>query len=440
MAENSQKNVGKTVYVGMSADLIHPGHLNIIRVAAELGAVTIGLLTDKAIGSYKRLPYMSFEQRKQVIGALKGIERVVAQETLDYVPNLRKYKPDFVVHGNDWQTGVQREVRQAVIDTLVEWGGELIEPDYTPGVSSTALGVAQREVGTTPDIRIKQLRRLLDAKSLVRVLEAHSGLTGLIVEKANTLVDDRTHEFDAMWLSSLTDSTNRGKPDIEFVDLTSRASTISEILETTTKPIIYDGDTGSYPEHFALMVRTLERLGVSAVIIEDKTGLKKNSLYGTDVEQTQDTIEGFSHKIAMGKDARVTEDLMIIARIESLILKQGMADALARASAYIEAGAEGVMIHSKEKTPDEVLEFCREYRKLERRVPLVVVPTTYCGITERELIQAGVSVVIYANHLLRSAYPAMMNTAKSILEHGRSLEASEKCLPIKDVLNIIPGD
>jgi phosphoenolpyruvate phosphomutase len=440
MVENSRNNVGKTVYVGMSADLIHPGHLNIIRIAADLGAVTVGLLTDEAIGSYKRLPYMSFEQRKQVIEALKGIERVVAQETLDYVPNLRKYKPDFVVHGNDWQTGVQREVRQAVVDVLAEWGGELIEPDYTPGVSSTALVVARREIGTTPDIRIKQLRRLLDAKPLVRVLEAHSGLTGLIVEKANTLVDGRTHEFDAMWLSSLTDSTNRGKPDIEFVDLTSRTSTISEILETTTKPIIYDGDTGGYPEHFALMVRTLERLGVSAVIIEDKVGLKKNSLYGTDVEQTQDTIEGFSHKIAMGKDARVTEDLMIIARIESLILKQGMADALARASAYIEAGAEGVMIHSKEKTPDEVLEFCREYRNLKRRVPLVVVPTTYCAITERELIQAGVSVVIYANHLLRSAYPAMMNTAKSILTHGRSLEASEDCLPIKDVLNIIPGD
>lgn len=440
MAENTRNKVGKTVYVGMSADLIHPGHLNIIRVAAELGAVTIGLLTDEAIAGYKRLPYMSFEQRQQVVEALKGIERVVPQETLDYVPNLRKYKPDFVVHGNDWQTGVQREVRQAVIDALVEWGGELIEPDYTPGVSSTALVVARREIGTTPGIRIKQLRRLLDVKPFVRVLEAHSGLTGLIVEKANTLVNDRTHEFDAIWLSSLTDSTNRGKPDIEFVDLTSRASTISEILETTTKPIIYDGDTGGYPEHFALMVRTLERLGVSAVIIEDKIGLKKNSLYGTDVEQTQDTIEGFSHKIAMGKDARVTEDLMIIARIESLILKQGMADALARASAYIEAGAEGVMIHSKEKTPDEVLEFCREYRKFKRRAPLVVVPTTYCRITERELIQAGVSMVIYANHLLRSAYPAMMNTAKSILTHGRSFEASEDCLPIKDVLNIIPGD
>ncbi len=429
----------KTVYVGMSADLIHPGHLNIIRVAAELGEITIGLLTDEAIASYKRLPYMSFEQRQQVTAALKGVTRVVAQETLDYVPNLRRYKPDFVVHGSDWQTGVQRETRQAVIDTLAEWGGQLVEPEYTEGVSSTALVVARREIGTTPDIRLKQLRRLLEAKPLVRVLEAHSGLTGLIVEKASTLVDDRRHEFDAMWLNSLTDSANRGKPDIEFVDLTSRAGTISEILETTTKPIIYDGDTGGYSEHFALMVRTLERLGVSAVIIEDKIGPRKNARESEHVPLTQDTIEGFSHKIAMGNNARVTEDLMIIARIESLILKRGMDDAIARAGAYIDAGAAGIMIQSKSETPGEVLEFCREYHKLERRVPLVVAPTSYNAITEKELVQAGVRVVIYANHLLRSAYPAMMNTAKSILEHGRSLEASADCLPIKDVLDIVPG-
>lgn len=430
----------KTVYVGMSADLVHPGHLNIIGTAAALGEVTIGLLTDEAIASYKRLPFMSFEQRKQVAEALKGVARVVPQTTLDYVPNLRELKPDYVVHGNDWRSGVQRETRQAVIDVLEEWGGELVEPEYTPGVSSSALIASEREIGTTPDIRIRQLRRLLDAKPLVRVLEAHSGLTGLIVEKACTTVDGRPHEFDAMWLSSLTDSTNRGKPDIEFVDLTSRTSTISEILETTTKPIIYDGDTGGYPEHFALMVRTLERHGVSAVIIEDKIGLKKNSLFGTSVEQTQDSIEGFCQKIQMGKNARVTEDLMIIARIESLILKRGMEDAVARARAYIDAGAEGIMIHSKEKEPDEVLEFCREFGKLERRVPLVVVPTTYNAITEKELIAAGVNVVIYANHLLRAAYPAMMEAAESILEQGRSLEASEKCLPIKEVLQIIPGD
>lgn len=430
----------KTVYVGMSADLVHPGHLNIIRVAAELGEVTVGLLTDEAIASYKRLPYMSFDQRRQVVEELRSVARVVAQDTLDYVPNLKKYKPDYVVHGTDWQSGVQRNVRQAVIDALAEWGGELVEPEYTPGVSSTALIAAQREIGTTPEIRIKQLRRLLAAKPIVRAIETHSGLTGLIAEKARAMVDDQPREFDAMWLSSLTDSTNRGKPDIEFVDLTSRASTIAEIMEITTKPMIYDGDTGSFPEHFAFMVRTLERLGVSAVIIEDKIGLKKNSLFGTEAQQTQDTIEGFCHKIRTGKAARVAEDFMIIARIESLILKQGVEDALKRATAYIEAGAEGIMIHSKEKSPDEVLEFCRAYAKIDSRVPLIVVPTTYNALTETELCKAGVNLVIYANHLLRAAYPAMLRTAESILTHERSLEASEDCMPIKEIINMIPGD
>ncbi|MFK7896619.1 MAG: phosphoenolpyruvate mutase [Myxococcota bacterium] len=434
----SSKN--KTVYVGMSADLVHPGHLNIIRVAAELGEVTVGLLTDEAIASYKRLPYMSFEQRRQVVEELRSVARVVEQDTLDYVPNLKKYKPDFVVHGTDWQTGVQRNVRQAVIDTLDEWGGKLVEPEYTPGVSSTALIAAQQEIGTTPEIRIKQLRRLLAAKPIVRAIETHSGLTGLIAEKASAVVNDQPREFDAMWLSSLTDSTNRGKPDIEFVDLTSRASTIAEIMETTTKPMIYDGDTGSYPEHFAFMVRTLERLGVSAVIIEDKIGLKKNSLFGTEAKQTQDTIEGFCHKIRTGKAARVAEEFMIIARIESLILKQGVADAIERAKAYIDAGAEGIMIHSKEKSPDEVLEFCRAYEKIENRVALIAVPTTYNVLTEQELAKAGVNLVIHANHLLRSAYPAMMRTAVSILEHERSLEASEDCMPIKEIITMIPGD
>jgi phosphoenolpyruvate mutase len=434
----------KTVYIGMSADLIHPGHLNIIGVAVELGEVTVGLLTDEAIASYKRLPYISYDQRRQVTEALKGVAHVVPQETLDYVPNLRKYKPDFVMHGSDWQTGVQREVRQEMIDALAEWGGKLVEPDYTEGVSSTALIVARREIGTTPDIRIKQLRRLLAAKPLVRVLEAHSGLTGLIVQKAATMVDDRPREFDAMWLSSLTESTNRGKPDMELVDLTSRGATISEILDTTTKPIIYDGDTGGYPEQFALMVRTLERHGVSAVIIEDRLGPKKNSQAdtntNTEARQAQDSIERFCEKIARGRDARVTDDLMIIARIESLILNRGTADAIGRAKAYIEAGAEGIMIDTEQDSPDEVLEFCREYRKLERRVPLVVAPTTYHSITEEELMQAGASVVIYANHLLRAAYPAMMAAAESILTNGRSLEASEACAPIGNVLKLIPGD
>jgi phosphoenolpyruvate phosphomutase len=423
----------------MSADLIHPGHLNIIEEARKYGDVILGLLTDKAIASYKRLPFLTYEQRKVIVKNIKGVSEVVPQETLDYVPNLRKLKPDYVVHGDDWRTGVQRETRQRVIDALAEWGGELIEPKYTPGISSTKLNRGVKEIGTTPGIRLNRLRRLLASKDQVRVLEAHNGLTGLIVENVFFEKKGGKTEFDAMWLSSLTDSTAKGKPDIGCVDLTSRMNTLSDILEVTTKPIIYDGDSGGLPEHFEFMVRSLEREGVSAVIIEDKVGLKKNSLFGTEVKQTQDTAENFAAKILRGKQAQVTEDFMIVARIESLILKAGMEDALIRAKAYIEAGADGIMIHSKEKMPDEILEFCEAYKSFQPKVPLVVVPSTYNCITEDELKDAGVRIVIYANQMLRSAYPAMIKTAEIILEHQRACECEPLCMPIKEILTLIPG-
>jgi phosphoenolpyruvate phosphomutase len=427
-----------TVYVGMSADLVHPGHLNIIAKARELGEVTIGLLTDAAIASYKRLPYMTYEQRRVVVENIQGVARVVPQETLDYEPNLRTYRPDFVVHGDDWRSGVQARTRARVIEVLAEWGGQLVEVGYTEGISSTALNHAMREIGITPAIRQQRFRRLLEVKPLVRLLEAHNGLTGLIVERTCFQSDRGPREFDGMWLSSLTDSTAKGKPDIEAVDLTSRVQTVSEIVEVTTKPIVYDGDTGGKPEHFVFTVRTLERLGVSAVIIEDKLGLKKNSLFGIEAAQVQDSIESFSHRIAAGKKAQVTDDFMVIARIESLILDQGLDDALVRAEAYLEAGADGIMIHSNRREADEVLAFCERYNRLPKRRPLVVVPTTFNTITESELEASGVNVVIYANHLLRSAYPAMVHAAQSILEHGRSYEAEADLMPIKEILTLIP--
>jgi phosphoenolpyruvate mutase len=430
----------KTVYVGMSADLIHPGHLNILRRAAELGETTVGLLTDKAIASYKRVPYMTFEQRKEVLESIKGVTRVLPQETLDYVPNLKVLRPDFVVHGDDWREGVQRETRELVINTLAQWGGELVELPYTHGISSTALNRALKEIGTTPDIRRSRLRRLLEVKPILCFLDLHNALSGLIIE--NTVVqmsDGAKREFDGMWGSSLTDSTVKGKPDIEVVDVSARMSTLNEVLEVTTKPIIYDGDTGGQSEHFAFTVRTLERLGVSAVIIEDKTGLKKNSLFGTDVIQTQDEIPAFCDKIRVGKRAQVTNDFMIIARIESLILDKGIDDAMARAEAYLEAGADGIMIHSRRKSPDEIFEFCDRYAQLPNRKTLVVVPTSFNTVTEEELAARGVNIVIYANHLLRSAYPAMLNTAKSILTHQRSAECDAHLLPVKDILELIPG-
>lgn len=429
----------KRVYVGMSADLIHPGHLNIINEAKKFGEVTIGLLTDKAIASYKRLPFLTFDQRKTIIENIKGVDKVIPQETLDYVPNLKMLKPDYVVHGDDWIKGVQSQTRQRVIDALSEWGGKLVEVEYTKGISSTQLNLSMKEIGTTPEIRMKRLKRLLEVKPLVRLIEAHNGLTGLIVENLIIKKDNAPREFDGMWLSSLTDSTAKGKPDIEAVDVTARMQTLNDIVEVTTKPIVYDGDTGGIPEHFVFTVKTLERLGVSAVIIEDKVGLKKNSLFGTDVKQNQDTPENFSYKISAGKRSQITKDFMIIARVESLILGKGVDDALMRAKAYIEAGADGIMIHSKEKKPDEILKFCEGYRKFETRVPLVAVPSSYNAITEKELTDAGVNIVIYANQLLRSAYPAMLETAKSILENERSYEADSKMMPISEILNLIPG-
>lgn len=428
----------RTVYVGMSADLIHPGHINILRHAAELGEVTIGLLTDAAIASYKRLPHMTYEQRKAVVENLKGVRRVVAQETLDYVPNLQRLRPDYVVHGDDWRTGVQQQTRQRVIDTLATWGGQLVEVPYTQGISSTQLNQSVKQIGTTPSVRLSRLRRLLDNKPIVRVIEAHSGLTGLIVENTQVDVDGRGQEFDGMWSSSLTDSLDRGKPDIEAVDISARLQTVNELFEVTTKPLIFDGDTGGKPEHFTFTVRSLERLGVSAVIIEDKEGLKRNSLFGTEVSQDQSSIEDFCARLSIGKRAQITEDFMIIARIESLILEKGMADAIRRAEAYIDAGADGIMIHSRQKSAAEVFEFCDLYAKLPKRVPLVAVPTSYHHVTEAELSDRGVQLVIYANHLLRAAYPQMVKVAKSILANGRALEADQYLAPISEALAIIP--
>lgn len=429
----------KTVYVGMSADLVHPGHINIIKRAVELGEVTIGLLTDRAIASYKRVPFMAWEQRAEVIGSLKGVARVVPQHTLDYVSNLNKYKPDFVVHGDDWQTGVQAKTRQAVMNALSEWGGALIEVPYTKGISSTAIHNSIKEIGTSPEIRRASLRRMLHAKPLVRFIDIHNALSGLIIENVRIEALQGRREFDGMWASSLTDSTAKGKPDIEAVDTSSRVSLLNEVLEVTTKPIIYDGDTGGKPEHFQFTVRTLERIGVSAIIIEDKTGLKKNSLFGTEVDQTQDSIEAFSDKIRMGKLAQQSDDFMIIARLESLILGMGVDHAVERARAFLAAGADGIMIHSRDKEPKEVFEFCALYNKLENRKTLVAVPSSYSVTTEEQLEAHGVNIVIYANQLLRSAYPAMLRTAKLILENGRSFECDEYMMPIKQILELIPG-
>ncbi|MCM1320703.1 MAG: phosphoenolpyruvate mutase [Bacteroides sp.] len=431
--------MNKKVYLGLTGDVIHPGIINIISEGAKYGDVIVGLLTDSAIVSHKRLPYLTYEQREQVVSHICGVSEVIPQEEWSYVPNLEKIKPDYIIHGDDWKTGPLSKIRDDVYAVMKKNGGQVIEIPYTAGINSSALAENMKNIGTTPEIRMKTLRRLIEAKPVVRIMEAHSGLSGLIIENIEIEKADGVHRYDGMWSSSLTDSTSKGKPDIEAVDLTTRLQSLTDILECTTKPIIFDGDTGGKTEHFVFTVRTLERNGISAVIIEDKVGLKKNSLFGTEAKQELAPVEEFCRKISEGKKAQVTRDFMIIARLEELIAGHTVDEALSRACAYVKAGADGVMIHSKEKSGEDIKEFCLRFRKEYERVPIVLVPTTYNQFTEAELASWGANVIIYANHMLRSSYPAMCNVAETILRAERSLEADNLCMPIKQILELIPG-
>ncbi len=428
----------RSVYMCFSSDIIHGGHISIIKKAQRLGKLIIGVLSDEAVASYKRMPLVPASERKIMFENISGVHSVVDQNTLSYRENLEKYKPSIVVHGDNWVTGIQRPIRDEVTSILASYGGKLVEYPYSSDSKYTEIDMRTRADMAMPDIRRGQLRRILDAKGLITIMEAHDGLTGLIVE--NTVVHENggAHQFDGMWISSLCDSTAKGKPDIELVDMTSRFRTIEDITEVTTKPIIFDGDTGGKTEHFVYTVRSLERLGVSMVIIEDKTGLKKNSLFGTEVVQTQDSIESFSEKIAAGKKAQRTKEFMICARIESLILEQGMEDALTRAFAFVKAGADAIMIHSRKKDPSEVQEFIEKFRAKDSITPIVLVPTSFNSITEEEWKERGANIIIYANQLMRAEVPAMQKAAKTILQHHRAEECDEMLMPFKDIITMIP--
>ena len=427
----------KTVYIAISADILHHGHINLIKKASEYGNLIVGVLTDEIVATYKRFPVLDYEQRTFIIKNIDGVSEVVPQDTLDYTSNLKKYMPDYVFHGDDWKEGVQSKIRQNVIDTLSEWGGKLIEIPYTEDVSIDQINNIIKNAGSVPESRRGKLKKLISLKPIVRTMEAHNGLSALVVENAKVVKDEKINSFDAIWISSLTDSTAKGKPDIELVDMTSRINTINEIMEVSSKPIILDGDTGGLIEHFVFNIKTIERMGVSAIIIEDKIGLKKNSLFGTDVEQTQDSIENFCEKIKAGKKALITDEFMIIARIESLILKQGMDDAINRAKAYIDAGADGIMIHSREKEPDEIFEFCEKFNEFAPNVPLVVVPTSFNQVYEEEFAKKGVNIVIYANQLIRAGFPAMNDVAETILKNHRAKEVDDRLRPIKKIITLI---
>ncbi len=425
----------KKVYVGMSADIVHPGHINILKKASELGEVTVGLLNDTAIASYKKIPFMPYDQRYEVVQGIKYVTNVVEQKKLDYTDNIIGIKPDFVVHGDDWKTGIQKPIREKVIEALSTYGGELVEFPYTEGVSST--GIKEKiDENITTDQRKGILRRMLNSKSTLRFLDINNALSAIVIEETKIEVKGKVLEFDGMWASSLTDSTSKGKPDIEAVDTTSRLLTLNEVLEVTNKPIIYDGDTGGKQEHLVFTIKNLERIGVSAIIIEDKKGLKKNSLFGNSVLQEQEDVEVFCEKIKTGKQAKKTDDFLIFSRVESLILEKGLNDALTRSESYLNAGSDGILIHSKQESPDEIFHFVSEFRK-NTNAPLCVVPTTYNQVRFEEFEQIGINIVIYANHLLRSTYPAMLNTAQSILKNGRTEEIEPDLMSIKDIINFI---
>ncbi len=427
----------KTVYICFCTDIVHEGHLNIVREAQKYGRLIAGVLSDSAMIRYNRFPTVSFDERLKLISSINGVSEVIVQEEVMYDEVIRRLKPDFVLHGDNWQTGPTKAIRNNVISLLNEYGGTMIEVPYTSNENVKRIDMQMHEKLSMPEFRRKRLRRLLSLQPLVKVLEVHSGLTGLIAEKTIVEHGGEFDQFEAMWISSLCDSTAKGKPDIELVDMTSRFRTIDDVMEVTTKPIIFDGDTGGMIEHFVYNVRSLERMGVSAVIIEDKTGLKKNSLFGTEVRQMQDDIEHFCEKIRAGKKVQLTDDFMIIARIESLILEKGIDDALKRAEAYINAGADGIMIHSRRKEPDEIFEFCDQFRRKDRNTPIVVVPTSFNAVKEEELAKHGVNIVIYANQLTRSAFPAMERTAKEILRNHRAKESDRHLMSIKEIISLI---
>ena len=427
----------KTVYTCFCTDVIHEGHLNIIDQAHKYGKVIVGALSDAALIRYNKFPTISLEERVKLYESLDGVDEVVVQDSEMYDDVIRKLHPDYVVHGDNWKEGPEASIRENVLTLLKEYGGELIEVAYTYNSHVKKVDRQLKEKLSMPEYRRKRLKQLIEIRPIVKAMEVHDGLTGLIVEKTVVESNGKLDQFDAMWISSLCDSTAKGKPDIELVDMTSRFRTIDDVTEVTTKPIIFDGDTGGLTEHFVYTVRTLEKMGVSAIIIEDKTGLKKNSLFGTEVQQTQDTIENFSAKISAGKQAQLTDDFMIIARIESLILEQGMEDALKRAEAFVNAGADGIMIHSRRKEPDEILEFCDKFRIKDKKTPIVVVPSSFNTITEEELAAHGVNIVIYANQLTRSAFPAMQKTAEDILKYHRAKEVDDRLMPIKQIITLI---
>ncbi len=429
----------KIVYIALSVDVLHHGHINLINHAKKYGKIIAGLITDTAISTQKRIPLLNFTQRKKILENINGISKVIPQNEWEYSKNILKLKPDYMVHGDDWLFGKDKYLRSDTIKALKKVGGKLIEIPHTKNISSHSLKERMHFETTVASNRQSMLRRLLKAKNLCRFLEAHSPLSAIIAEQVfYKNKQGRKIEFDGFWSSSLTDSTLKGKPDIEVLDINQRLTTINDIFDVTTKPLIIDIDTGGKVEHLEINLKTIERSGASAIIMEDKKGLKKNSLFGNTVKQEQENVKDFTKKLLASKKV-TTNKLMIIARVESLILGKPLNDALLRAEKYVDSGADGIMIHSKNKNPKEVFKFAEKFRKKFENIPLVSVPSSYNSVKDKQLENAGFNIVIYANHMLRASYPAMKKVALEILKNGRTLESEKSIMSINKILSLIPG-
>jgi phosphoenolpyruvate phosphomutase len=429
----------KTIYVPLAVDILHSAHINILKKAKKYGKVIVGLLTDSAIAEYKKFPLITYNERYKILEGIKYIDQIVEQNNWDYSINIKKYKPNFFIHGDDWKTGIQKNHRKKVINALKKINSKLIEVPFSRNISSSEIKHKMIKL-SSPINRVSKLKRLLNAKKIVRILESHNALTGLIIEKTNIIKNKKIIEFDGMWSSSLTDSATKGLPDNSSLSFSSRISSLNDIMDVTSKPLVFDADNGGQIEHLAFLIRSLERSGVSAIIMEDKVGLKKNSLFKNQTGAKQDKPQLFAKKIKKICNSRQSQDFMVIARIESFILGKGLKDALNRAEVYSKAGADAILIHSKEKTTAEIFSFAKEFKKSKNFIPLVSVPSTYSKVYEKNLIRNGFKLVIYANQLLRAAYPAMQNTAKTILKNKRAFEADKKIIPIKEIINLIKND
>jgi phosphoenolpyruvate phosphomutase len=421
----------------LAADILHEGHLNILRIASNYGKVIVGLLTDSAIIQYKNLPFFDYDQRFKIVCNLKLVDEVIPQDSWNYKLILNAIKPNFFVHGDDWKIGVQAKIRLDVIKELKKWNGKLIEPKYFKNVSKISHKKKILYLGITPDQRKLQLKRLLKVKKIIRIMESHSALSSLIVENININKNGKASQFDGIWSSSLTDSTLRGKPDNQSVDYSQRINSLNDTIDTSLKPIIFDGDNGGRMEHLRYLVKNLEKIGVSALVLEDKKGLKINSLFQDQSKSSQDSIKEFSKKIKIVVNSRISKDFMIIARIESLILGKTLKDAINRAEQYSKAGADAILIHSKKNHPKEIFNFAKIFKKSKFFKPMIAIPSTYSKTYEKELINNGFQIVIYANHLLRASYQAMYQTAQKILINQRSFESENTITPINKIISLI---